>query len=67
MVSFTDKTTFHYNGLINRHNFHYYDTENRHVLHKTDHRNLWSINIYPGIIGNRNIVIGLILTSAVTK
>lgn len=35
-VLFTDESTFHNNGLVNRHNFHCYDTENHHVFRTLD-------------------------------
>lgn len=31
-VLFTDESTFHNNGLVNRHNFHYYCDENPNFL-----------------------------------
>ena len=51
-VLFTDESTFHNNGLVNRHNFHYYDTENRHLFRTTDRQNRWSLNVFGGIIGD---------------
>lgn len=49
-VLFTDESTFHNNGLVNRHNFHYYDTENRHLYRTVDRQNRWCINVFGGII-----------------
>ncbi|KAK9885270.1 hypothetical protein WA026_010768 [Henosepilachna vigintioctopunctata] len=54
-VLFSDESTFHNNGLVNRHNFHYYDTENRHLFHAIDRQNRWSINVYGGIIADQVI------------
>lgn len=54
-VLFTDESTFHNNGLVNRHNFHYYDTENRHLFHTVDRQNRWSTNVWGGIVGEHLI------------
>lgn len=54
-VLFTDESTFHNNGLVNRRNFHYYDTENRHLYRTFDRQNRWSVNVYGGIIGDHVI------------
>lgn len=51
-VLFTDESTFHNNGLVNRHNFHYYDTENRHTFRTIDRQQRWSVNVWGGIIGD---------------
>lgn len=54
-VLFTDESTFHNNGLVNRHNFHYYDTENPHLFRTMDRQNRWSLNVFGGIVGNHVI------------
>lgn len=50
-VLFTDESTFHNNGLVNRHNFHYYDTENKHLFRTVDRQHRWSVNVWGGIMG----------------
>lgn len=54
-VLFTDESTFHSNGLVNRHNFHYYSDHNPHFFRSIDNQNRWSINVWGGILGSRII------------
>lgn len=54
-VLLTDESTFHNNGLVNRHNFHYYDTENRHRFRTLDRLHRWSFNVFEGIVGDHVI------------
>lgn len=49
-VLFTDESTFHRNGFVNRHNFHYYDRENPHVVQKNHYQHNWSLNVWGGIV-----------------
>lgn len=51
-ILFTDESTFHNNGLVNRHNFHYYSTENKNEFRTIDRQNRWSLNVYGGLIGD---------------
>lgn len=50
-VLFTDESTFHRNGFVNRHNYHYYDTANPHKLRMNSFQHKWSLNVWGGIIG----------------
>lgn len=52
-VLFTDESTFHKNGFVNRHNFHYYATENPHYLRESHSQNRWSVNVWGGVFGDR--------------
>lgn len=54
-VMFSDESTFHNNGLVNRHNFHYYSDENPHLLRTLDHQHRWSVNVWGGILGSKVI------------
>ena len=50
-VSFSDKTTFHRNGYVNRHNCHYYADENPHAMRMINHQQRWLLNVWGGILG----------------
>ncbi|MVN23873.1 DUF4817 domain-containing protein, partial [Staphylococcus aureus] len=50
-ILWSDESTFHKNGFVNRHNYHYYATENPHLLRQVDYQHRWSINVWGGIIG----------------
>lgn len=50
-VLFSDESTFHNNGLVNRHNFHYYSDQNPHAFRTLDHQYRWSVNVWGGILG----------------
>lgn len=52
LVLFTDESTFHRNGFVNRHNFHYYDNRNPHILHVSSYQHKWTLNVWGGIIDN---------------
>lgn len=54
-VMFSDESTFHSNGNVNKHNLHYYATENPHFVRYVDHQHRWSLNVWGGIIG-RHII-----------
>ena len=54
-VMFSDESTFHNNGLVNRHNFHYYSDENPHLIRSIDHQRRWSVNVWAGVIGTKVI------------
>lgn len=54
-ILFCDESTFHNNGLVNRHNFHYYSDVNPHFFRILDHQNRWSVNVWGGIIGTQVI------------
>lgn len=49
-VMFTDESTFHRNGFVNRHNFHFYDTQNPHALVVNNFQHQWSLNVWGGVI-----------------
>lgn len=49
-VMFTDESTFHRNGFVNRHNFHFYDTQNPHALLVNNFQHQWSLNVWGGVI-----------------
>ena len=49
-VLFTDESTFHRNGFVNRHNFHFYATENPHAVHISNFQHKWSLNVWGGIV-----------------
>lgn len=51
-IMFTDESTFHRNGFVNRHNYHYYSTENPHRLHTNNYQHKWSLNVWGGIVDN---------------
>lgn len=55
MVLFSDESTFHKNGHVNRHNLHYYADENPHFMRQVDAQHRWSINVWAGILGQRII------------
>ncbi|ERL95994.1 hypothetical protein D910_00761 [Dendroctonus ponderosae] len=50
-VLFSDKSTFHNNGLVNRHNFHYYSDTNPRAYRVMKNQNRWSVNVWGGILG----------------
>lgn len=50
-VLFSDESTFHKNGNVNRHNFHYYATTNPHFI-RFHEQTRWSLNVWGGIVGN---------------
>lgn len=50
-VLFSDESTFHNNGLVNRHNFHYYSDKNPNVFRTMDYQHRWSVNVWGGIVG----------------
>lgn len=52
-VLFSDESTFHNNGLVNRHNFHYYSDENPNIFRTLNRQHRWSVNVWGGIIGTR--------------
>lgn len=52
-VLFSDESTFHKNGFVNRHNCHYYDTENPHEIQASLSQFRWSLNVWGGVLGNR--------------
>lgn len=54
-VLFTDESTFHKNGHVNRHNMHYYSNVNPHFRRSFDMQHRWSINVWGGILGDRVI------------
>lgn len=54
-VLFSDESTFHNNGLVNRHNFHYYSDVNPHYFRTLDRQNRWSVNVWGGVLGTRLI------------
>lgn len=54
-VMFSDESTFHRNGHINRHNLHFYADENPHLIRQVDAQHRWSINVWAGIVGERVI------------
>lgn len=51
-VLFTDESTFHNDGFVNRHNFHYYSDVNPNILRTVDRQHRWSVNVWGGIVGN---------------
>lgn len=51
-VLFTDESTFHKNGFVNRHNFHYYDTVNPRNF-RTSSQYRWTLNVWGGVFGDR--------------
>lgn len=51
-VLFTDESTFHRNGFVNRHNFHFYDTQNPHKVIVNNFQHNWSLNVWGGIIND---------------
>lgn len=55
MVLFSDESTFHKNGHVNRHNMHYYSDENPHIMRQVDAQHRWSVNVWAGILGERII------------
>lgn len=50
-ILFTDESTFHRNGFVNRHNFHYYNDENPRLFQVRYNQHKWSVNVWGGIIG----------------
>jgi hypothetical protein len=54
-ILFSDEATFKSNGLVNRHNMHYYATENPHWVREIDNQNVWSLNVWAGIINDHVI------------
>lgn len=50
-VLFSDESTFHKNGVVNRHNSHYYADENPHIMRIGNHQQRWSLNVWGGILG----------------
>lgn len=54
-VLFSDESTFHKNGYVNRHNCHYYATDNPHIIRATQSQFRWTLNVWAGILGDRII------------
>lgn len=54
-ILFSDESTFHNNGHINRHNFHFYANENPHFTRSIDRQHRSSLNVRVGILGERVI------------
>lgn len=52
-VLFSDESSFHNNGLVNRHNFHYYSDENPRFFRTLDRQHRWCVNVWGGIIGTQ--------------
>lgn len=55
-VLFSDESTFHRNGFVNRHNFHFYAMENPRAVQVANYQHRWSLNVWGGIL--HNYVIG---------
>lgn len=51
-VLWSDESTFHRNGTVNRHNMHYWAVENPHWLGQRYHQARWKINVWAGILGD---------------
>ena len=56
IILFSDESTFHKNGLVNRHNFRYYSDENLQSLRTLDHLHRRSVNVWGGILRSHVIV-----------
>jgi hypothetical protein len=54
-ILFSDEATFKSNGLVNRRNMQYYATENPHWVREIDNQNVWSLNVWAGIINDHVI------------
>ncbi|KAJ8947786.1 hypothetical protein NQ318_019458 [Aromia moschata] len=49
-ILWTDKSRFHNNGTINRHNCHYWSDHNPHWMRETNFQRIWGINVWCGMI-----------------
>lgn len=54
-VLWCDEATFKSNGQLNLHNCHYWSDENPHWMRQVDHQNVWSLNVWCGVLGERII------------
>lgn len=52
---FSDESRFSNNGAVNRHNCHYYSPENPRWIRETHFQNVFSVNVWCGII-NEHII-----------
>ena len=51
-VLFSDEARFGNNGVVNRHNCHYYSQNNPHWIRTAHFQNVYSINVWAGIIAD---------------
>jgi hypothetical protein len=51
-VLWSDESTFHRDGTVNRHNMHYWSQENPHWLRQDRHQVRWKVNVWAGIVGD---------------
>lgn len=49
-VMFSDESTFHNTGQLNRHNCHYWAEENPHWYRQVNHQHRWSVTVWCGIV-----------------
>src|SRR3978361_769173 len=54
-VLWTDESTFHNSGLVNRRNFHYYADYNPRQFRQCNRQHRWTLNVWGGILGTRVI------------
>lgn len=51
----TDECTLKNNGQVNRHNMHYWAVVNPHWMRQRMNQNIWSLNVWGGVLGDRVI------------
>lgn len=51
-ILWTDEATFKSNGQLNLHNAHYWSEVNPHWMVEMNNQNLWSLNVWCGILGD---------------
>lgn len=52
-VCFSDESTFHLTGYVNRHNCRYWSQENPHIISEAHTQVRQKLNVWAGILGNR--------------
>lgn len=50
LILWTDESTFHNNGVVNRHNSHYWAAENPHWVKEQHVQQKFSVNVWCGVI-----------------
>jgi len=54
-ILWTDESKFTNNGMINKWNFRVWAEENPHVTYKTRNQNIFSVNVWCGLLGDQLI------------
>ncbi|GFY74059.1 uncharacterized protein TNIN_11141 [Trichonephila inaurata madagascariensis] len=52
-IVWTDETCITRDGVFNHHNSHMWPQVNQHAIRPQEHQELWSLNVWAGILGDR--------------